>query len=273
MSENYLKIWGTRGSTPTADNDKMKFGGETSCVEIRTSENDAIILDMGSGIRGLGKHILENPEYPKTIHIFLSHYHWDHIMGFLSFAPLFDEKYTINIYGQNNNTPISTLPDVLLQSDFWPVNMDMISADLNFKSFDSDSITINNTKIMYTLHGHPNGANSFRIENNTFSIVYTTDCEHPEGSLNHNVVKLSKDADILIHDSHFTIEDLVNHKGWGHSSWKQAVDVAIESKTKKLILFHHSPDYSDDKVSEIEQNAQKKFPNTISAYQGLTIHI
>ena len=273
MSSTYVKFWGTRGSNPTVDEDKVKYGGDTSCVEILTADNEAIILDMGTGIRNLGKQILSNPDYPKTLNIFLSHYHWDHIMGFLSFKPLFNKNYTINIYGQNKNTPINTLPDILLKSDFWPVNLNMINAKLNFKSFESSSITINNTKISYTVHGHPNGANSFKVENNGKKIIYTTDCEHPIGHLNLNVVELAKDADLLIHDAHFTINDLIDHKGWGHSSWKQAVDVAIKSKAKKLILFHHSPDYSDKKVSEIEDNAQKKFPNTISAYQGLEIQI
>ena len=214
--------------------------------------------------------IISNPNYPRTIHIFLSHYHWDHIMGFLSFAPLFDKEFEINIYGQNNNTSINSLPDVLLKSDFWPVDLDMISASLNFKTLEQNTI-INNTEISYAIHGHPNGANSFKVKNNNFSIVYSTDCEHPVGILNQNVVELSNNADILIHDAHFTIEDLTKHKGWGHSSWKQAVDVAIQSKSKKLILFHHSPDYTDDNIAEIEKNAQKKFPNTISSYQGLKI--
>ena len=160
----------------------------------------------------------------------------------------------------------------LLKSDFWPVDMDMINAQLNFKSWESNTFNIKNTEICHTIHGHPNGANSYKIKVDNFYIVYATDCEHPKGRLNSNVVNISKDADILIHDSHFSIEDLVKHKGWGHSSWKQATDVAIESKAKKLILFHHSPEYSDDKVREIEKNAQKKFPNTISAYQGLKIN-
>ena len=271
MAEGYVKFWGTRGSNPTPDNNKIKYGGDTSCVEVRTYENDAIILDMGTGIRNLGKQILNDPEYPKTLHIFLSHYHWDHIMGFLSFAPLFNADYTINIYGENSNTSIDDLPNILFKSDFWPVNLNMIDATLSLKSFNGGSININNTKVSFAVHGHPNGANSYKIENNNSSIIYTTDCEHPVGSLNPNVVAISKDADILIHDAHFTIKDLVDHKGWGHSSWKQAVDVAIQSKTKKLILFHHSPDYSDEQVSEIETNAKQKFPNTISAYQGLSI--
>jgi len=272
LSNSYLKFWGTRGSNPSPDSDKMKYGGDTSCIEIMIKNKESLILDMGTGMRNLGKEIIADSNYPKEINILLSHFHFDHIMGFLTFAPLFNNNYTINIYGKNSNTSVESAMNFLLKSDFWPVDMDMINAQLNFKSWEANTFNIKNAEICHALHGHPNGANSYKIKVDNFNIVYATDLEHPEGKLNNNVVNLSKDADILIHDSHFSINDLVKHKGWGHSSWKQAADVAIESKTKKLILFHHSPDYSDDKVHEIEKNAQKKFPNTISAYQGLKIN-
>ena len=105
MNSAYVKFWGVRGSNPTLDDDKIKYGGDTSCVEVYTGEN-LFILDMGTGIRQLGTKIISDSSYSSTINILLSHYHWDHVMGFLSFAPLFDDKYTINIYGNYQNTPI-----------------------------------------------------------------------------------------------------------------------------------------------------------------------
>lgn len=271
MTKGYIRFWGTRGSNPTPDKDKIKFGGDTSCVEVRTDQNDLIIFDMGTGLRNLGKKIISDSSYNRTIHIFLSHYHFDHIMGFLSFAPLFDSKYTINIYGENKNTNIEKLPDMLLQNNFWPVDKKMLNATINFKTIENNEININNIKITHTLHGHPNGANTYRMDYDGKSVVYCTDCEHPEGSLNPNVVNICNQADILIHDSHFTINDLADHRGWGHSSWKQATDVMIESQAKQLVLFHHSPDYDDNQIRKIEQNAQAKFPNTISSFQGLSL--
>ena len=115
MKTNYLKFWGVRGSRSTAESNKLKYGGDTSCVEIRTKDNDLIILEMGTGLSKLGETILSDSTYPRNINIFLSHYHWDHIMGFLSFAPLFDKKFTVNIYGNNTNTPISKLSEILFQ--------------------------------------------------------------------------------------------------------------------------------------------------------------
>ena len=278
MNKGYIKFWGVRGSNPTPDTDKIKYGGDTSCIEIRTADNDAIILDMGTGIRNLGKEIIKDPSYPKEINILLSHYHWDHIMGFFYFSPLYDSDYTINIHGYNSKTPISMVSELLFNKNFWPVDKEMYKADINFIEMPESSneeklIKINKTKIYYSLHPHPNGTNSLKIDTGNKKIVYITDCEHPIGTLNPNVVAIAKGCDILIHDSHFTINDLSKYRGWGHSSWKQAVDVAITSGAKQLILFHHSPNYDDSQVALNEKNAQKKFINTIASYQGLSIEL
>lgn len=268
---SYVKFWGVRGSNPSFDNNKTKYGGDTSCVEVRTEDN-LFILDMGTGIRALGNHIISDDSYPTTIHILLSHYHWDHVMGFLSFAPLFNSKYTINIYGNNANTDISKLSEILFKTDFWPVSEEMLAAKLNFITIEN-GMEINSTKLSYTLHGHPNGANSYRLEFDNKVVVYTTDCEHPSDSLNKNVIDISDNADVLIHDAHFLPEDLVAHKGWGHSTWEQAIDVAIESGVKHLILFHHAPEHNDTTIDKIELNAKNKFNNVNAAHQGLLINL
>jgi len=275
-NKGYIKFWGVRGSNPTPDKDKMHYGGDTSCIEIRTKENDLIILDMGTGLRNLGSHIIEDSTYGNEINIFLSHYHWDHIMGFFYFAPLYDSRFTINIHGYNAKTSIKTLSEALMNKSFWPVDKDMYKAKINFIEMPKSSnelalAKVNKTNIYYSIHPHPNGTNSFRVETDNKKIVYITDCEHPEGKLNENVVKIADEADILIHDSHYTIRDLKTYKGWGHSSWKQAVDVAIVSKSKRLILFHYAPNYDDSQVEANEKNAQKQFLNTTASYQGLSI--
>ena len=272
MSKGYIKFWGVRGSNPTPDKDKAEYGGDTSCVEVRTSDNELIILDMGSGIRNLGTKILSDPSYPKTIHILLSHFHWDHIMGFLYFTPFYDDSYTFNIYGYNKHTSTSSFSKKILDPTFWPVSMDMLSAKINFIDLDGDDLIINsNTKIKYTNHSHPNTATSYRVETGSQSIVYTTDCEHPIKNLNKNVLKIAKNSDMLIHDSHFSNEDLKKFKGWGHSSYGEAINVANKANVKTLVLFHYNPSYNDDEVSHIEKEAKKIFKNTIASKQGLKI--
>ena len=271
MKNGYIKFWGVRGSHPTPDENKSLFGGDTSCVEIRT-KNDLFIFDMGSGLRNLGTEMISDKSTPKNINIFLSHYHWDHIVGFLSFKPLFDSSFIFNIYGYNKNTDIKHVSDKLLDSTVWPVSMDMLLAKVNFKNLSGDKMRINDhITVRYTSHPHPNDAASYKLSINDYSILYTTDCEHENENLNQNVLDIANGADVLIHDSHFLVEDLPKHKGWGHSSWKEAIDVAEKTNIKDLILFHFSPEYDDDTISIMQKEAKKIFPNTIAAKQGMKI--
>ncbi|SVD93569.1 uncharacterized protein METZ01_LOCUS446423, partial [marine metagenome] len=120
---------------------------------------------------------------------------------------------------------------------------------------------------------HPNDAFSYKILSNDKIIGYVTDCEHVTGSPNEKLIKFSNNSDLLIHDAHFTPEDLINHKGWGHSSWEQAVIMAQKSNSKQLILFHHNPNYNDNQVELIEQKAKQVFNQTIAAKQGLVIYL
>ena len=275
MNKTKIRFWGCRGSFPTPDKDKMIYGGDTSCIEIRTSDNQIIILDMGSGLKRLGNKIINDTTYPNKINIFLSHYHLDHIMGFLMFEPLFDKNYKINIYSRNsNNKGCKDILETLIQPEIWPVSLDMLNSKITFKELNDEDIIINdNTRVINSLHAHPNSAFSISILTHEKKITYITDCEHPKDKLNRNVIDFSKDSDVLIHDSHYTPEDLMKHIGWGHSSWKNAIDVAIESNSKKLILFHHSPDYNDNDIKDIEKKAQLDFNDVIAAKQDLEIEI
>ncbi len=273
MSKGYIKFWGVRGSNPTPDKDKVDFGGDTSCVEIRTVHNDLIILDMGSGIRNLGKELLKEKNSPKIINIFLSHFHFDHIMGFLIFPPLFNDSYTINIHGYNKHTSTKDFTNKIMDSTFWPVGLDILKAKINFIDLDGEPFKINQTSsLTYKHHPHPGTATSYKLNVDGKTILYTTDCEHPNHKFNQNVLDLAINSDFLIHDSHFTPEDLATHKGWGHSSWKTTVDLAKAANINQAILYHFNPLYSDKELLKIESQAQNIFENTIAAKQGLKIN-
>jgi len=272
LKTNYLKFWGVRGSRSTAESNKLKYGGDTSCVEIRTKDNDLIILDMGTGLSKLGETILSDSTYPRNINIFLSHYHWDHLLGFLNFTPLFDESFSITIYGNNKLTSIDKISEKILDKAFWPVSLNMLKAEINFVELGNEPVIINNSIINFKDHSHPNGATSYKVTIDNFSILYSTDSEHPNNKLNENVLKMAENTDILIHDSHFTEEDLKDHIGWGHSSWRQAVNVAIKSGAKKLFLFHYSPEYNDDIIDSIEQKAQGLLETCEASKQNLKVN-
>ena len=274
MNKGYIKFWGVRGSNPTPDIDKIKYGGDTSCIEIRTALNDAIILDMGTGIRNLGKEIINDPSYPKEINIFLSHYHWDHIFGFLGFAPLFDPSFIFNMYGKKDVMSPNQIMDYIQNPTFWPIDMSMLNAKINLNEFPSNNLQIDyNINVLSTPHEHPNGANTYRFQLGDTVIVYATDCEHPDNHLNQNVIDIAKDTDILIHDAQYKPDQIHNHKGWGHSSWKNCVEVAKNAKVKQLVLFHHNPEHGNSILEGIQQEAQNEFHNTISAKEGMEILI
>ena len=274
MNSLKLKIWGARGSFPIPELNGP-FGGETSCVEIRTSKDDLVLLDMGTGLRGFGNSLVKEKSNVKDINIFLSHYHYDHILGFLMFVPLFIDKFNINIYAPGeNDEEIKAKFEAFLDPSFWPVNIDMFNAKINFKHYTTGEIKINETlKITTCKHGHPGGASTIRVQYDRFSVTYATDCEHPSSHLNQNIIDIAKGTDILIHDAQYTPEQLHKYKGWGHSSWEQCVELALQANVKKLVLFHHNPDYSNSILENIEKNAQNKFKNTLSAREGMEIFI
>ena len=273
MKKNKLTFWGVRGSNPTPDKDKMEYGGHTSCLSLQT-DDDLLIIDMGTGIKNLGQQIISDSDCPKTIHIILSHYHWDHIIGILSFAPLFLSDFTIHFHGKKDDMSIEEIFNCIFHPIFWPLTTKDLKANLNFHTIDGDSFSISDSiTIKSQLHGHPNGALSFRVSTQDKTFTYITDCEHPESHINENLIDLAQHSDILIHDSHFTPDDLLTHREWGHSSWKQAVEMAKKSHVKQLVLFHHNPLYDDSKLKTIESDAQAMFEKTISAKQCLVIYL
>ena len=272
MKENKITFWGVRGSFPTPDRDKVDVGGHTSCVSLETKD-EILVMDMGTGIKNLGEQIVSNPNSPSKINIILSHYHWDHIIGFPVFAPLFSDKYEINIYGKKDALEIRDIINHMLNPIFWPVSIDDFKAKLNFYTIDDEVQISNSINIKTQIHHHPNGALSYKILSNDKIISYVTDCEYKTGMPNEKLIKFSYDSDLLIHDAHFTPEDLVNHKGWGHSSLEQAVNMAKKSNSKQLALYHYSPSYNDAQIEIIEQKAKQAFSQTFAAKQGLVIYL
>ncbi len=261
-----IKFWGTRGSFPMPET-KSTFGGNTPCIEVRTPNNELVLLDMGTGLKSFGESFIKEKISTDNINIVLSHFHYDHILGFLMFVPLFIDKYNINIYAPGENkAEVKSKFDSFLSSSYWPVSMEMLSAKLNFFDCKSGSINISKCIALTTSpHGHPGGANSIRLDVNRFSITYITDCEHPNSHIDQNTINIAKHSDVLIHDAQYTPEQMIKHKGWGHSSWEQCVEVAKKSKSKKLVLFHHNPDNGDAALESIERDAKIEFPNTVSA--------
>jgi phosphoribosyl 1,2-cyclic phosphodiesterase len=272
-----VKFYGTRGSLPIADPDYVQFGGNTSCILVTFSTGRIAILDAGTGIRNLGNDLIRNSHQQyDNINIILSHTHWDHIQGFPYFEPAYDPQrnFTISICGKERmGKDLKSLFATQMQNDFFPVPLDKMGANFTFLQPDITSYEHpSGIRLEATKYSHRGDAYGYRIEEGGKTLVYCTDVEHKDG-IDPNVVALSRNADLLIHDAQYTTEELKGKKGWGHSSWEQAIEVANQAGVKKLALFHHDPDHNDIFLSNLEKKCRKRFPQSFLARENNQIDL
>ena len=264
-----IKFWGTRGSIPVPGNSTLKYGGNTPCVEIRSSENKLLILDGGSGIREFGKHIF-NTKDEKDIHIFISHYHWDHIQGIPFFIPLFNPNNKITFYGISSNglNVEKEMKQQMLPNNF-PISLEEFKAELHFKEIDKNIVyNINGLKVETFIVNHPSPTLTFKIIEGNDSFIYMTDNELIIDnelerqndsflrSMNKELIAFCKDCNYLIHDAMFDEDSMLDKKGWGHSSNVSLAQFSIMANIKNLVLFHFNPDYNDSKIDFILKETQ-----------------
>jgi len=267
-----LRFWGVRGSTPTPQVENLTFGGNTSCVEIRTADDHSIILDAGSGIRNLGQTLLkEAAGNPINIKLFLTHFHWDHIQGIPFFIPLFEARNRVSFFSGSSGLPLREAIEGQMAKPYFPINLDQVAAARDFHQIaDGDGFGIAGVTVRpFPLH-HPQGASGYRIESDGAVIVYATDYEPGDARLDDVLLENADGADILICDAQYTPETYEAHRGWGHGTWENAVHVAKKARVKKLLLFHHDPTHDDDMILHIVGRAKKCFPNTEAAWEGFT---
>lgn len=259
----FVKFWGTRGSIPTPSSWTRVYGGNTSCVEVRFGD-DVFICDAGSGIRELGKDLLQRNPRPKVLHLLITHTHWDHIQGFPFFAPAYLRDTEIRIYGQSaeDNSPYRLLSGQM-HSDYFPVSFLDLGARVIPDAFEQGRKEIGGVVVRsFPLH-HPGGCHGFLFEKEGCKIVYATDNElvvHPgetfpdffhEGALRRvpeSLVATARGADLLIADAQFDEKEYASRINWGHSSCCSATDLAIQAGVKNLALFHHDPESTDEAV-------------------------
>jgi phosphoribosyl 1,2-cyclic phosphodiesterase len=271
-----LRFWGVRGSSPTPQAENFRYGGNTSCVEIRSAAGEVIVFDCGTGFRSLGKQLLR--EYgPKTIeaYIFLSHYHWDHIQGIPFFEPLYNPENRFYFHSfPGHRCTVQQALEEQMSDPYFPVNMSVMEAHRHFSDIQKESLSFKDVVVKTVPLNHPQGCIGFRIESGSNTIVYATDNEPGSPDHDRNVRKLAEGADVFIYDGQYTPYEYANFKkGWGHSTWREAVTIAQEVGVKQLILFHHDPDHSDNFVETIANEAKKFFPNAVAAWEGLEIDL
>ena len=271
-----IKFWGVRGSTPTPQAENLRYGGNTSCVEVRL--NDRIyIFDCGTGFRVLGHELQrEFGDRPFSAHVFVSHFHWDHIQGMPFFRPFYDSPNAQFCFHSSGRTrSLEVVMAEQMASPYFPVNLAHLHARRDFYDIGNGCLHMEDGIHIKTAYlNHPQGCLGFRVETKEGVLVYATDNEPGDVNFDKAVRKLAEGADILIYDAQYLPEEYAaRRRGWGHSHWREAVNVVMESGAKELILYHHDPDHTDAIVDKVVQDARNYYPKVRAAAEGLEIRL
>ncbi len=255
-----IKLLGTRGSIPSPGKYTVKYGGNTTCIDLTLNSGRKIIIDAGSGMRVLSNEILA--EKINHINLFLTHSHWDHIQGFPFFIPIYIPTFSIKIFAASPT--YGRLLDILkgqMQSLYYPVPFKQIAAKIEFEKIRKSGISIDGVKISSILTNHPLETHAFKFEENGKTLVFMSDNELDHQDIAaipyEDHLDFIKDSDVLIHDAQYEKREMKKHKGWGHSSWEQTVVFAKEGKIKTLYLTHYDPTRKDKQIDSIIKKANK----------------
>jgi len=247
-----VKFWGTRGSIPVPGPTTIRYGGNTTCVEVEGRDGTLLIIDAGSGIRPLGVELTKQGKNT-PIHILMTHYHWDHLQGWPFFTPAYLPHSEFIIHGRASS------PDELriifgdqMRFRYFPVEFKQLSSKFEFVPLKENSLKIGGLNIQTIEQCHPGGTFGLRIWEKSRTFVFMTDHEaglkekipHPYP----DYVQFAKKAELLVHDAQFTAEELPTRKTWGHSSYEEALELAIDAGVKRLGLFHHAPERIDYEI-------------------------
>ena len=255
-----IRFWGTRGSIPTPGASTVRYGGNTACVEVRDSTGSLLILDAGTGLRELGASLMNGGgPRPFSVDLLLSHLHWDHIQGIPFFRPAYDPKTSLRIKGPKQSRTMRELLGLGMDDPFFPVDLDELPARIEVAELDDGSDEqVGRFRVRAASLYHPSPALAYRLEADGRSLVYATDTEDPFSDRPNPVIPLANGADMLIHDAQYLDSDF--KPTWGHSTIASAIDVAMKAKVKRLVLYHHDPDRTDEALDRIAQDVAARSP-------------
>ena len=266
-----LKFHGARGSVPVGHETFDRYGGATICLSLELAEGHYLLIDAGTGIRAFEQDL--PGEGNLLFSVLLSHYHWDHLLGLPFFRPLFDASNTFHFYGvEREGRSVEEGIAGVFQPPWFPLPLqETPSAKTYVDLADDNPIKIRDLTVHFDGLMHPQGVTAYRLEMGNSSVVFATDVERGDPASDDALRRLAQGADVLIHDAQYEPGEYDLHEGWGHSTWRHAVEAAEAAEVERLILVSHDPDRTDEKVDEIVEAAREKFPNTDAAYAGMEI--
>lgn len=271
-----IRFWGVRGSIASPGPNTQLVGGNTSCVEVRCGDT-TLILDAGTGLRGLGDELMKTGA--RDVHLLLSHLHWDHIQGLPFFVPLYSPRTNLAVYGPRaTNHSLEQVLARQMTAPVFPVELSAAPAQLAALEIgDGSRFRIGDVEVRVARLRHPGGVLAYRIDYAGHALVYATDTEHAS-SVDPALVALARGANVLIYDAQYTPDEYYGRAGpakigWGHSTYEEGVKVAHAAGVGRLVLFHHDPRRSDAEVAEIAALARQDFPDTVAAREGMSLGI
>jgi len=255
-----IRCWGARGSIAVSGDDYRRYGGDTPCIEIRTKDDRIVIIDAGSGIRRLGNRLLAENRLNFTM--IFTHAHWDHIMGFPFFKPIYQEETHITMYGcPFSQESIREMIARIMSPPNFPVNYDDILANITYQESCRETFTIGSMSVTPIPTSHPNQGVGYRFEEGGKSFVFLTDNElsyrHPGGLAFRDYCAFAKGADLLFHDAEYRPEDYPQTRTWGHSVFTDALRLALAAEVSRFGLFHHNQDRTDRALDEMVEQCRR----------------
>ncbi len=250
----YIRCWGSRGSIPVSGPEYQRYGGDTTCIEIRTKNGEMIIVDAGTGMRRLGKQL--TTEGCRVFHVIFTHSHWDHLLGFPFFKPLYSPDAVIKIYRcPFPGNFIETIVTKMMSPPHFPVRYQDLRASITYyeacpQSFIIDSVTITPISL-----SHPNSGCGYKFSEDGKSFVFLTDNElgftHPGGLKFKDYRAFCEGCELLFHDAEYTPDEYEYSIEWGHSTYTDALELALSSGVRRLGLIHHNRDRTDQGLDQI----------------------
>ena len=277
------RVWGCRGSVAAPGPDTVKYGGNTSCVEVRLEDDVVIVLDAGTGMRPLGVSLQKQPA--RELHIMLTHLHLDHLQGLGFFRPLFSPDSDIHIWGPKSAVQhLDERIAMYLSPPLFPVRLEDVAARLTFHDAPEESVPIGSALVRASNVTHQGPTVGYRIEEDGRSLVYVPDHEPSLGAdlatlpgewmSGHDI---ARDADVLLHDGQYRDHEYAAHVGWGHSCVSDVLAFANKASVEHLVLFHHDPYHSDDELDALLVEAHAQWPGLehriALASEGMTLHL
>ena len=256
-----LTVWGARGSIPVSGPQYLRYGGDTTCAEIETDGGETIILDAGTGLRPLGNKFMA--EGRTTFHFLLTHAHWDHLLGFPFFRPLYEEETIIYFHGCTNaQQSVKTFLKATMQPPFFPIALEDVEATIQFDSDCAPDQEVGGLCCQSILLNHPNHGYGFRLTEKDRSVAFFPDNElsyhHPKGKSFDEYAAFVEGVDLLIHDGAYSPEEYeAFSRGWGHSIYTDTVRLAVEASAKRLLLWHLNQERSDDQADSMQEKARE----------------